>query len=57
MNGDKRCRCRDSDGRAMEGRCEKLRRRDGSWNPAHGTWYAKEELPPAWGMFRGAAEA
>ena len=24
-----------------------LRRTDGSWNPAHGTWYGKAELAPA----------
>ena len=26
-------------------KCPKLRRRDGTWNPKHGTWYAKQELP------------
>lgn len=47
MKPRKRCRCRDADGRDLGAQCSKLRRRDGSWNPNHGTWYAKKELPPA----------
>lgn len=47
MKPRKRCRCRDADGRDLGAKCPKLRRRDGSWNPGHGTWYAKKELPPA----------
>ncbi|TYB51148.1 site-specific integrase [Nonomuraea sp. PA05] len=26
-------------------RCPKLRRANGSWNPHHGTWHGKEEIP------------
>lgn len=43
----KRCKCRDADGKELGAACPKLRRRDGSWNPKHGTWYGKSELPPA----------
>jgi integrase len=42
----KRCRCRDEDGRDVGATCPKLRRRDGSWNPRHGSWFGKQELPP-----------
>ncbi len=45
MKGFKRCKCREG-GRELGASCPKLRRRDGSWNPAHGTWYGKTELPP-----------
>jgi hypothetical protein len=41
------CRCRDTDGRDLGDRCPKLKRRDGTWNPNHGTWFARKELPPA----------
>ena len=44
----RRCKCRDSEtGRELGVRCAKLRRRDGTWNPAHGTVYGQLELPPA----------
>jgi integrase len=44
VKGFKRCKCRE-DGRELGASCPKLRRRDNSWNPAHGTWYGKTELP------------
>lgn len=47
MKGYKRCKCRDANGREVGSGCPSLRRADGSWNPSHGTWYAKHELPPA----------
>jgi hypothetical protein len=38
----RRCKCRDESGKKELGaKCSKLRRRDGSWNPSHGTWYGK----------------
>ncbi len=37
----KRCGCLGEDGKQLGKRCPKLRRRDGSWNPRHGTWYAQ----------------
>jgi len=46
-NGFKRCGCRDGDGKPLGAACPKLRRGNGSWNPAHGTWYGQAELPPA----------
>jgi integrase len=45
VKGYKRCKCRDADGREVGVKCDDLRRRDGSWNPSHGTWYGKAELP------------
>jgi integrase len=45
-NGFKRCKCRDGAGRELGAKCPKLRRANGSWNPNHGTWYGKAELPP-----------
>lgn len=47
MRSRKRCRCRDADGRDLGSLCPKLRRNDGSWNPNHGVWLGKVELPPA----------
>ena len=46
MDGNpyKRCRCAEN-GRDLGNRCPKLRRKDGAWNPRHGVWYGKEELP------------
>ncbi|WP_433516452.1 tyrosine-type recombinase/integrase [Nonomuraea sp. CA-143628] len=44
-NGFKRCKCRDETGREFGVKCPKLRRKDGSWNPNHGSWYGKEEVP------------
>ncbi len=43
-NGFKRCKCRQ-DGRELGAKCSRLRRKDGSWNPNHGRWYGKEEVP------------
>ncbi|TMR92689.1 site-specific integrase [Nonomuraea basaltis] len=43
-NGFKRCKCRQ-DGRELGAKCPRLRRKDGSWNPNHGSWYGKEEVP------------
>jgi integrase len=47
VKGYKRCKCRDDGKRELGNECPKLRRRDGSWNPSHGTWYGKAEQPPA----------
>lgn len=44
-DGYKRCKCRDDEGRELGTHCPKLRRRDGSWNPSHGTWYGKTLVP------------
>lgn len=46
MKGYKRCKCRSDDGKELGAACPKLRRRDSSWNPLHGTWYGKAELSP-----------
>jgi len=53
----KRCKCRGSDGRELGNSCGKLRRKDGSWNPSHGTWYGKTELPSGPGGERLALRA
>jgi integrase len=45
VKGYKRCKCRGDDKRELGNKCPNLRRRDGSWNPSHGTWYGKLELP------------
>jgi integrase len=45
VNGYKRCKCRDAAGKEIGASCPKLKRRDDSWNPSHGTWYGKAELP------------
>lgn len=42
----KRCKCRDDDGKELGADCPKLRRKDGSWNPRHGSWYFALELDP-----------
>jgi integrase len=42
----KRCKCRGADGRELGADCPDLRRKDGAWNPRHGTWYFALELPP-----------
>ena len=47
MKGYKRCKCRDENDRELGNECDSLRRKDGSWNPSHGTWYGKAELPAA----------
>jgi integrase len=46
-DGYKRCKCRGEDGRELGARCPRLKRSNDSWNPSHGTWYAKVELPGA----------
>ena len=46
MKGYKRCKCRGGDKRELGNTCGNLRRKDGTWNPSHGTWYGKLELPP-----------
>ncbi|GAB2509131.1 hypothetical protein [Nocardiopsis aegyptia] len=40
----KRCRCRDDGGKELGQKCPDLRRKNGTWNPRHGTWYFKLEL-------------
>ncbi|YCK35130.1 tyrosine-type recombinase/integrase [Actinomadura sp. ATCC 39365] len=45
MMTGKRCKCRE-DGHELGATCPRLRRKDGSWNPNHGTWYGKSEVPP-----------
>lgn len=52
MKGYKRCKCKDDTGREVGASCPRLHRPDGSWNPAHGTWYGKKELPPGPGGIR-----
>jgi integrase len=47
VKGYKRCKCRDETDRELGIKCGNLRRKDGSWNPSHGTWYGKAELPLA----------
>ncbi|WP_084265241.1 Arm DNA-binding domain-containing protein [Actinomadura macra] len=42
----KRCRCRGADGKEIGADCPRLHRKDGSWNPRHGTWYFQIELEP-----------
>jgi integrase len=42
----KRCRCRGEDGRDLNTSCPDLRRSDGSYNPSHGAWAIRVELPP-----------
>ena len=43
----KRCKCRTEDGgKELGADCPDLKRKDGSWNPKHGTWYFALELPP-----------
>ena len=43
----KRCGCRDeATGVPLGAKCPRLRRKDGAWNPGHGTWSYRQELPP-----------
>lgn len=42
----KRCKCKDGAGRELGAACPDLRRKDGAWNPRHGTWYFAVELAP-----------
>jgi Phage integrase family len=55
--GVKRCKCRDGDGRELGARCPKLKRKDGSWNPGHGTWQAVSYLPAVKGQERARLRA
>jgi integrase len=48
-DGYKRCKCRDAGGRELGAACPRLRRKDKSWNPNHGTWYGKTDIPAAEG--------
>jgi integrase len=41
----KRCRCRDENGRELGADCPKLRRANDTWNPRHGSWQFRLELP------------
>ncbi|MUL41630.1 site-specific integrase [Streptomonospora sp. PA3] len=44
----KRCGCADpATGKRLGAACPKLKRRNGSWNPGHGSWAYQIELPPA----------
>ena len=54
MNGStyKRCRCRSEGGRELGAKCPSLRRKDGAWNPRHGQWYFRVELPVVHGSPR-----
>jgi integrase len=43
----KSCGCRDPQtGKTLRTKCPKLRRADGRWNTAHGSWHYQLELPP-----------
>lgn len=55
--GVKRCKCRDGSGRELGAKCPKLKRRDGSWNPKHGTWQAVSYLPAVKGQQRARLRA
>jgi integrase len=44
-DGYKRCKCRDAGGLELGAACPRLRRKDKSWNPNHGTWYGKTDVP------------
>ncbi|MEU4802828.1 tyrosine-type recombinase/integrase [Actinosynnema sp. NPDC023587] len=55
MRGDntyKRCKCRTDEGKELGAKCPKLRRADGAWNPRHGVWYFRLEVPAADGQAR-----
>lgn len=56
-DGYKRCKCRDENGRELGAQCPKLRRKDGAWNPAHGTFYGKSDLPVPRGQKRSVLRA
>ncbi len=43
----KRCKCHSDEGKELGAKCPRLRRADGAWNPKHGTWYFRLELPAA----------
>jgi integrase len=42
----KQCGCHGADGKRLGRRCPRLRRGNGTWNPAHGRWHYQLELPP-----------
>lgn len=54
--GFKRCKCRRN-GKELGADCPKLHRKDGSWNPSHGTWYGKSDLPVPPGAKRATLQA
>ncbi|MGH3548070.1 MAG: tyrosine-type recombinase/integrase [Pseudonocardiaceae bacterium] len=41
----KRCGCLREDGKQLGPRCPRLHRKDGTWNPRHGTWYFLVSYP------------
>lgn len=41
----KRCGCLSDEGKQLGPRCPKLHRRDGTWNPRHGSWYFLVSYP------------
>ena len=45
-NTYKQCGCHGGDGKRLGSKCPRLRRRNGTWNPAHGRWHYQLELPP-----------
>ena len=46
-NVGKRCGCRDPEtGKKLGRACPQLRRADGSYNPSHGSWFARTGLEP-----------
>jgi integrase len=51
-NTFKRCKCHGADGKELGAACPRLRRADGAWNPRHGTWYFRLEVPAAEGERR-----
>lgn len=54
--GVKRCKCRQ-DGRELGAKCPRLKRKDGSWNPNHGTWQGVSYLPAVKGQQRARLRA
>ena len=49
----KRCGCRDPEtGKKLGTSCPKLRRSNGTWNPNHGAWHYRVELPGEHGQRR-----
>jgi len=54
VNGStyKRCRCRDTTGRELGAACPSLHRKDGTWNPRHGQWYFRLDVPTVHGAPR-----
>lgn len=56
-DGYKRCKCRDGDGRELGAKCPRLKRRNGTWNPSHGTWYGQADVPVPEGETRARLRA